>query len=107
MTFYVVNAIEHYVVAKGFKTEEEAENYILTHPYMNQYWYWYEVQSWSSDYAYGLTWDRNCREDGGTVYLLFKTWDEAIDYAYSHSFELIEDFDFEDDIYQIDMTKGE
>ena len=106
MTFYIANSIEHYVVAKGFKTEEAAEEYILADPYMKQYYYRYDVRGWSSEYAYGLTWDRDSVE-GGITYLLFHTWDEAVDYACEHPFELIDDFDFEDDIYQIDMTKGE
>ena len=107
MTFYIADSVEDYVVAKGFKTEEEAERYIFDHPYMKQYWYRYDVRSWSEEYAYGVTWDRDSREDGETVYILFATWDDAVEYVWSHSFELLEDFDFEDDIYQIDMTKGE
>ena len=106
MTYYIVDTIEHDVIEYGFATEEEAEKYIWSHPYLKEYWHHYEVCGWSDKIAYGLTWTRDSTETGGTTFLIFHTWDDAIAYACDHPFGLIEDFDFENDIYQIDMTKG-
>ena len=105
MTYYIVNKVEHYAVAIGFETKEQAERYIKNNPYMNQYWYRYSVEAWEAPYAYGLTWNRDGVETMGATYLLFETWDEAINYAADHSLDLLDDFDYEEDIYQIDMTK--
>ena len=105
MTYFIANNVNNYVVATGFKTEEDAERYIKENPYMAQYWYRYCVEAWTAPYAYGLTYDREGVETMGATYLLFETWDEAIDYAVNHPFDLEVDFDYEEDIYQIDMTK--
>lgn len=105
MTYYIIDSISRDVVAVGFKTKEEAEQYIWAHSFMKQYWYHYAVKSWNNPIAYGLTYVRDSQENGGTTFLIFETWDEAISYAVEHPFSLIDDFDYEDDIYQIDMTK--
>ena len=59
---------------------------------MNQYWYRYSVEAWEAPYAYGLTWNRDGVETMGATYLLFETWDEAINYAADHSLDLLDDF---------------
>ena len=108
MSFYIIDKTFKDAVAIGFATKKAAEDYLMRHRYMGQYWWHYEVKEWTKDIAYGVTYSRDSLENGGTTFWLFETWDEAIDFAYEKMNDsvwgLVNDFDFEDDIYQIDMT---
>ena len=107
MNFYIVDNVYRDVIATGFKSEEEAEKYLMRHPRLKEYWYQYSVEAWTEDYAWGVTYLRDSWETGGTTFLLFKTWDEAVDWCVEHPFDLPEHFDYDSDIYQVDMTKGQ
>jgi len=109
MSFYIADKVFKDAVAIGFATEKAAEDYLMRHHYMGQYWWHYEVKEWTKDIAYGVTCSRDSLENGGTTFWLFETWDEAVAFACEKMEAvvcvLVDDFDFEDDIYQIDMTK--
>lgn len=108
MSFYIMDSTFKDVIEIGFSTKEAAEDYIMRHHYMGQYWWHYDVYEWIYDIAYGVTCCRDSLENGGTTFWLFETWDEAVTFACAkmeqEGNELVEDFDFEDDIYQLDMT---
>ena len=110
MSFYIIDKNFKDVIEIGFATEEAAEDYLVHHAYMSQYWWHYDIKEWKEDIAYGVTCSRDSLENGGTTFWIFETWDEAIDFACEKIGEfngLLEDFDFENDIYQLDMTAKE
>lgn len=107
MSFYIIDKNFKDVIEIGFATKEDAQDYIWHHSYMGQYHWHYDVKEWTEDIAYGVTCTRDSLENGGTTFWIFETWDEAIAYACDYPYEMLEDFDFEDDIYQIDMTAKE
>lgn len=102
--------IEGYIVEHGFKTVEDALNYIFSNPYMKNYFWRYDIIKCEEDMLYGVTYNRYSNETGNSVWLPFFTWDEAISWACDRMANpvsnLVQGFDFEDDIYQIDMTKS-
>ena len=104
MSFYIQDNIFKNVIDCGFATEQNARDFIHSNEYLNCYWYRYDIKEWKGTVAYGLTYERESVETGNSTFLLFKTWDDAIAYACDNPFGLIKDFDFEDDIYQIDMN---
>lgn len=111
MSFYIVDKINGDVAEIGFATEQAAEDYLIHHSYMGQYWWHYDVKEWKEDIAYGVTYSRDSLENGGTTFWLFETWDEAIQFICEKMEDIVcdlpEDFDFENDIYQLDMTAKE
>lgn len=104
--YYIKEKNEGYVV-DGFKSKEDAEFYIWSNPYLKNYDWQYSIEYWGKDIAYGVVYSRDSAEHGGTVFMMFETWDEAVDWVEENRSKLIKDFNFDDDIFQIDTMVKE
>lgn len=111
--FYITNE-DNLVIEYGFSSESEAQDYIFMHGSRIADWrdWWhYDVKEWPQETAYGVVIKRNCYETNGVAFAIFETWDEAADFVceqFRLPFnDLPEDFNFDDDIFQIDMSVKE
>lgn len=104
--FYIIDE-DNLVVEYGFSSESEAQSYIFTRADWGNWWY-YKVKQWLQKIAYGVVIKRNYYETNGVAFAIFETWDEAADFVceqFRLPFnDLPEDFNFDDDIFQIDMS---